>query len=162
MDDLVRASGLSKGSLYWHFESKLEVFLGVFDLVMERIASGFDEIERRARGVGDAMRAQAELLVATLADERTLLRAWSEFASHPEGRRRMAEVYRWSRARAAELVQRGVECGEIRPEAAPGLPSTLTALVEGMLLQAMMDDSFDARAELALSWESLLHGAVTS
>ena len=31
MDDLVRASGLSKGSLYWHFHSKEEVFTALFD-----------------------------------------------------------------------------------------------------------------------------------
>ena len=42
MDDLVRASGLSKGSLYWHFESKEQVFLALFDAFAE---SGFAEWE---------------------------------------------------------------------------------------------------------------------
>ena len=29
MDDLAREAGLSKGSLYWHFKSKAEVFAGL-------------------------------------------------------------------------------------------------------------------------------------
>ncbi|MBW2372794.1 MAG: helix-turn-helix transcriptional regulator, partial [Deltaproteobacteria bacterium] len=29
MDDLAREAGLSKGSLYWHFKSKAQVFAGL-------------------------------------------------------------------------------------------------------------------------------------
>jgi AcrR family transcriptional regulator len=158
MDDLVRASGLSKGSLYWHFSSKVEVFLGVHDLVVERIVQGIDEIEQRTESVPETLRAQCAFLVDTLGGERTLLLAWSEFLNHPEARQRMAEIYRWSRQRLAEEIERGVERGEIRPDVAAGLPSTLTALVEGMLIQAMMDAEFAPGAALASSWDVLLSG----
>jgi AcrR family transcriptional regulator len=158
MDDLVQASGLSKGSLYWHFDSKLEVFLGVFDLIMERIARGLDEIEARTERVPDALRAQCAYLIETLAGERALLFAWSEFLNHPEARRRMAEIYRWSRQRLSVAIDRGVERGEVRSAAAGGLPSTLTALVEGMLLQAMMDEAFDPVAAFSPAWDVLMEG----
>lgn len=158
MDDLVRASGLSKGSLYWHFTSKVEVFLGVFDLIVERIARGLDEIEAESGSVPEALCAQCALMVETLSGERTLLFAWSEFLTHPEARRRMAEIYRWSRQRFADEIARGVERGQIRREAAEGLPSTLTALVEGTLIQAMMDEGFDPRTALAASWDVLFQG----
>ncbi len=161
MDDLVRASGLSKGSLYWHFDSKLEVFLGVFDLVFERLSRGFDEIEDRTEAVPETLRLQTELLVGTLAGERTLLLAWFEFFAHPAARERMAEAYRWSRHRVTGEVSRGVERGEIRPAAAPGLPAALTALVEGLLLQAMMDPEFDPTAELESCWELVSGGMLT-
>ena len=158
MDDLVRASGLSKGSLYWHFTSKVEVFLGVHDLIVERIAGGFDEIEAQSQSVPEALRAQCAFIVETMSEERTLLLAWSEFLNHPEARQRMAEIYRWSRQRIAEEVARGVESGEIRSAVAEGLPSTLTALVEGILLQAMMDERFDPRSALERSWNALAGG----
>ena len=37
MDDLADAAGLSKGSLYWHFHSKEQLLLALFDRTMERI-----------------------------------------------------------------------------------------------------------------------------
>jgi hypothetical protein len=70
----------------------------------------------------------------------------------------MAEIYRWSRQRLSVAIDRGVERGEVRSAAAGGLPSTLTALVEGMLLQAMMDEAFDPVAAFSPAWDVLMEG----
>ena len=42
MDDVVRLSGLSKGSLYWHFESKDEVLLALFDRYVDEFFAAWD------------------------------------------------------------------------------------------------------------------------
>ena len=42
VDDIVRISGLSKGTLYWHFENKQALFSGVIQMVIEQFMQMFD------------------------------------------------------------------------------------------------------------------------
>ncbi|HEX2905505.1 MAG TPA: helix-turn-helix domain-containing protein, partial [Phototrophicaceae bacterium] len=43
MDDVVRESGLSKGTLYWHFTNKQDLFLTLFDETIEQIMGLFEQ-----------------------------------------------------------------------------------------------------------------------
>jgi AcrR family transcriptional regulator len=52
MDDLVRTSGLSKGTLYWHFSSKEEVFLALFDRFVEEFFDVWSRLETEGRSSG--------------------------------------------------------------------------------------------------------------
>ena len=36
MDDIVRLSGLSKGTLYWHFKNKQELFISTLQFVFQK------------------------------------------------------------------------------------------------------------------------------
>ena len=44
MDDIVAESGLSKGSLYWYFKSKKELFLSLFQEVMGQLGQAWEAI----------------------------------------------------------------------------------------------------------------------
>jgi AcrR family transcriptional regulator len=41
MDDIVAESGLSKGTLYWHFENKSDLFINLFDLIIGDMVEAF-------------------------------------------------------------------------------------------------------------------------
>jgi TetR/AcrR family acrAB operon transcriptional repressor len=41
MDDIVAESGLSKGTLYWHFENKSDLFNNLFDLLIGDLVESF-------------------------------------------------------------------------------------------------------------------------
>ncbi|MEE8474443.1 MAG: helix-turn-helix domain-containing protein, partial [Myxococcota bacterium] len=56
MDDLVRAAGLSKGSLYWHFDSKEEVFLALFDAFALELYGQWDVVEKDLEDPLDVLR----------------------------------------------------------------------------------------------------------
>ncbi len=146
MDDLVRASGLSKGSLYWHFDSKQDVLLALFDAFCDEIFSAWAGADDGQRPVLDVLERGGELAVGGLAADRALLRAWVEFFAHPVARERMAEVYRQSRTRVAALLARGIERGELRAHAPDATASALIGLIEGVLLQASVDPDFDPAA----------------
>ena len=158
MDDLVRASGLSKGSLYWHFRSKEEVFLALFERYTEEIFGAWSEAEAVAGGVLDGIRAGAELLLRRLSGEARLLGAWAEFLSHPGARERYAEVLRASREQLAGLLRTGIARGEVRDLPAEGMAAALVAAMEGMLLQAMVDGDFDTEGHWDVLWDGLLRG----
>ncbi len=141
MDDIVRASGLSKGALYFHFRSKDEVFLALFESWEQQIFAAWDEADREPPLV--ALRHQGDAALGMVLEARGLLPLWLDFFRHPGSRERMAKVYRVSRERLAATVRRGLEDGSIAPCDADAQAAALTGLVEGLLLQALVDPDFD-------------------
>jgi AcrR family transcriptional regulator len=158
MDDLVRASGLSKGTLYWHFSSKEEVFLALFDRFVEELFDAWSRLETEERPVLEVILALGEVFVDRLTSDPLPLGAWAEFLLQPKARERYASVLRESRERLATLVRRGIERGEIRRLDPEGIAVALTAATEGTMLQAMVDPDFDAKAHWPLVWEGLQRG----
>jgi AcrR family transcriptional regulator len=158
-EDLVRASGLSKGSLYWHFRSKEEVFLALLEALEGELFSAWEQAAVGSVSVLDGLRLLGELTLEKLLAQRALLRAWPEFITHPAGRERFAQTYRSSRERLAAWVRRGIESGELRELPVEGVAVAMTAAVEGLLLQAMVDPGFDARTHWPHLWE-ILHGGI--
>lgn len=143
MDDLVRASGLSKGSLYWHFESKEEVFLALFDRFLEDSFADWDALDDGTRPLFDVITAGGELVIRGLASDPGLLRAWVEFLAHPAARARFAEAYRRSREQLAGLLERGMASGELKRRPAADVSTLLIGATEGILLQASVDSDYD-------------------
>jgi AcrR family transcriptional regulator len=158
MDDLVRASGLSKGSLYWHFRSKEEVFLALFDAFMDDFFADWDAAGASRQPTLEVLRGVGERAVEKLCSQGWLLRAWVGFFAHPQARERLAEVYRRSRGRLAETLRRDIESGAIRDLPADGMAAALLASLEGLFLQAMVDADFDIRAHYAVVWEVVCRG----
>jgi AcrR family transcriptional regulator len=158
MDDLVRASGLSKGSLYWHFSSKEEVFLALFDRFVEGIFEAWSQLEIENRPSLEVVRTLGEISVDRLVSDQIPLGAWAEFLLQPTARERYASVLRRSRQRLTALVRRGIERGEIRDLHPEGIAVALTAAMEGTLLQAMVDPHFDAKTHWPLVWEGIQRG----
>jgi AcrR family transcriptional regulator len=150
MDDLVVRSGLSKGAIYFHFKSKHEIFLALFDDFERQLMAEWDELPD-----GSALEALSrigDLTLRRLLEMRSLLDAWTEFLRQPESRARMAEVYRVNRERVAALLRRGIDRGELRDCDADPVAAGLVALIEGLLLQAFVDPDFDALSAWPASW----------
>ena len=158
MDDLVRTSGLSKGTLYWHFSSKEEVFLALFDRFVEEFFDVWSRLETEGRSSLEMVRTLGEIFVDRLVSDPIPLGAWAEFLLQPKARERYASMLRQSRERLAALMRRGIERGEIRDLDPEGIAVALTAAIEGTMLQAMVDPDFDVKAHLPLVWEGIHRG----
>jgi len=156
MDDIAAAAGLSKGAIYWHFGSKDEIFVALFDQLEKELLAEWEDIDR-----GDALAALGEigaLSLSRILETRRLLDAWTEFLRHETSRARMGEIYRGSRERIAAIVRRGVSTGQIRPSEPDLVAGMLVGLVEGLLLQAFADPKYDPLATFAASWEIAARG----
>ncbi len=70
----------------------------------------------------------------------------------------MAEVYRNSRHKLAAIIRRGVQAGELRRLPAARVAAILTASIEGLLLQSLVDADFDAASHSAVLWQVLRDG----
>jgi AcrR family transcriptional regulator len=57
MDDIVAESGLSKGALYWYFKSKKELFLSLFQELMEQYGQAMESVVTGEAGATEKLRA---------------------------------------------------------------------------------------------------------
>jgi AcrR family transcriptional regulator len=161
MDDVAREAGLSKGSLYWHFKSKAEVFAGLSDAYALELVQAWDGLAASHEGgVIDLMGRIGEVSIETLAAHGELLRAWAEFIVHREVQESFADIYRESRRRLAGWIQQGIGAGELRPADPESLAASLTALIEGLLIQTLVDPAFDVRRHWRVGWDAFARGII--
>jgi AcrR family transcriptional regulator len=162
MDDLARASGLSKGSLYWHFDSKEEVFLALFDSFAAEVYGEWDVAAASGAGALEILQRECEISVEFLLRDRMGLLAWAEFLNHPIGRERMAAIYATARSKMGTMIERGRSEGTMR-EGPPAqqVASTLVAAIEGLMLQWLVDPEFPLERQVKTSWEILMGGLRT-
>lgn len=156
MDDIVAASGLSKGAIYWHFKSKDEIFLALFEELERELLAEWEDADD-----GDALATLREigaLSLSRILETRPLLEAWTEFLRHPSSRTRMGDVYRTSRERIAAIVARGISADQLRRCDPPVAAGLLVGLIEGLLLQAFADPTYDPLEAWSGTWDVVAHG----
>jgi len=162
MDDLVRASGLSKGSLYWHFGSKEEVFLAVFDSFAEALYGEWDAVAESSEDALVILRREFEWSAQSFSDQRVFLLAWAEFLSHPAARERMNGTYAVARGKLSGIIELGRAAGSLRAgPPAEQVAAVLVGTIEGLLLQWLVDPDFDLPGHIEVAWELLLEGLRT-
>ena len=145
--DLVAASGTNLASIGYHFGSK-EALLN--EAIAESFRAWSAEVERATfDGEAGNSRERLELSLATMIDRFEEIRpfllsfveAFPQAARSPELRERMAAAYEDVRRSGADMVLRAVEAdGEtMSREHAETLSSVLTAVVDGLILQWLLD-----------------------
>ena len=156
MDDIGRATGLSKGALYHHFKNKEAVFLGVFDDLNAQLWHAWEEADTLPPD--DAIRNQGHLVLNSVLGIPGMIETWVEFIRHPESRARFKDIYHRSRKHLGETIQRGIDEGIFRDCDPTALGGTLTAIIEGLILQRLADPSFKAAQTWEEAWTLIQRG----
>ncbi len=142
MDDIARESGLSKGALYWYFPSKADLFLTILDVWMDeqdrvlKTQAGEDAsvAERLAQWIAAFTRfVQEEPARVQLIKE-----FWAEVPRSEELNQRLGRRYLERIHRLEEIIQRGIERGELRSQDTQAAAQTILAMYDGFLLQQML------------------------
>ncbi len=134
IDDIAKHAGLSKGAFYHHFASKEEVFNAVFDRFNEEFQQALGSLA--GHNLPQVLLSYGETIVRTLTQDRRLVGAWSEFFGHPASRERMALLYQQIR----------MELGKVLGNNGDGIATAalLVGAIEGLVLQGLVDEEFDA------------------
>ena len=154
LDDLMKATGLGKGSLYLAFGDKHQLFLEVLDGYIERGLAG---VRKALAGDAPAIeRLRAFFRSGPKAGGRgcLLMKSTTELASSdPEVEERARRNYRAMEAAFAEVVREAIAEGDLSKEAdAERLARLLIAVAQGMLFLArtgLTDAELDAIGEEA-------------
>ena len=164
MDDIVAESGLSKGTLYWYFDSKKDLFLALLGDFLEPVGREWDAI------VADESMGATEKLLASLAIFRNqyaemvgffgfFIEAMAQTNFDEEVRRVTREFYRPYLEYMDHIVQEGIARGEFRGADSWATSAVILSMFDGLTLAlgtGMLDHDPN---ELLDAAESLvLHG----
>lgn len=138
MDDIVRESGLSKGAIYWYFESKQDIFLALSD---RRLTSRMDEI-KSCFSPADSAKKKLEKVAENTFGQRTEnsrevfrinLEIWVEAPRIKSLQRRLENRYEKAHRLLAEIINEGVNNGEFSKDIdSDALASILLAVIDGL------------------------------
>ncbi|MCA9973260.1 MAG: TetR/AcrR family transcriptional regulator, partial [Anaerolineales bacterium] len=153
VDDIASRAGLSKGSIYTHFESKHALLLVLLNRMIQvtglpgimggETTSGQEKFTAALESIIGYVQSGDFQEYATL-----LMVAWREAQSDPEIRQTVAGLYTGMRSGFSQLIQQGIESGQIEPIDAQSFASILIAIFDGLMIQALVD-------ERAIDWQAV-------
>ncbi|HBX68317.1 MAG TPA: hypothetical protein DEH25_02725 [Chloroflexi bacterium] len=145
MDDIVKESGLSKGTLYWYFKSKDEIILSIFDRMFTR---EFQELAKLVDMPGTATARLMHFTDLAIEDVRHMLRLMPlayEFLALAFRRKFVQDAFKIYINKYMDvlvpLIQQGIEAGEFRPLDAHTAAVTSGAIFEGTILLWVYDNT---------------------
>lgn len=166
MNDVVRASGLSKGGVYWHFKSKDDLIAAIFDhffveqlaLLAEMLAgegTAVTKLSQLATMTGQSVSAMASQFPAPLEFYALAAREAALQAT-------LRTHFQNYKAHIAALVAQGIANGELRSVDSQATAATIIALFEGVLLiWAVSPELIDLETQVETAVQLLLQGLET-
>ena len=153
MDDIIAAAQVSKGSIYWHFKSKMELFSELFEFWFESVLTEMNATMRSDKPPVERFRLLIEMtLVQWIEGQLDQVLAFMEFvnmALKDEGfKQRMVRLYNTSSEGLAEVIQAGIDSGEFGVRDARKCADSIISYLDGMMLRSLVDPSFRTQENL--------------
>lgn len=143
VDEIASSAGLSKGAIYWHFPSKLEI---LFELTDRFVHGNQAEIVRLAdpdqlgiEALYKSHRAFVERMIANPAHDLLFKQLVSLANRYPEIRDRLNQYHREWDDTVTVLFERAIAEGRFRPFPAREVAQAINALYDGIMIRAQMD-----------------------
>jgi TetR/AcrR family transcriptional repressor of nem operon len=143
LNDMVNATGLTKGSIYGNFDKKDDVALAAFDYNYESVASYLRNKMDARKSVIDKLLVYPETYrnfykLSFLSFGCPIANTSTEADdTHPQLKEKAADALHYWRTSIERQLQAGILSKEIRPDInIPEVVSVLSALIQGGVLQA--------------------------
>lgn len=163
MNDIVRASGLSKGGVYWHFKSKDALVTAIFDQFFEEQLALLEAV---IVGEGTAVAKLQQLAAFTSAGMTEIaaqfpspLEFYALAAREESLKNHLQDHFQSYRTKIGKLVAQGTAAGEFRSQNEDDVANTIIALFEGVLLiWAIAPETIDLSTQVETAVSLLLEG----
>ncbi|MBB3046589.1 AcrR family transcriptional regulator [Litorivivens lipolytica] len=137
MNDFVEASGLSKGGVYHHFDSKEDLLIGVLNSFLEnnldRLHLSINPRESAYTQLKDILHNHEELMLELGKYNQLFLDFFSQAAYLPRFRELMRQHYQLFHGTLTELVSMGIASGEFEKDTDPdAIASGLMGIFDGI------------------------------
>lgn len=162
MDDIVAESGLSKGSIYWYFKSKDEIFKAAMTAIAANVVGEPMHVLQTAATATEKVHTAAQIMVDFCHDIAQYFGLLLEFWSQSE--RRDAEMHFWAemlppyQQMVATVFRDGVQTGEFRKVDADALAWMMMSAYDGLAVYNMMIPDIDIGKISKTFIETLLRG----
>lgn len=166
MDDIVAESGLSKGSLYWHFDSKDTLFEAAVQAFFSEVGQEIFAALEQCETVSDKLRVGARSMANIGRRAEGLFSLIVEFWAQSDRREDVsgfwADVLVQYKEYFAGVIEEGIQKGEFRGVNAGHLAWVLMAAYDGLAAYLMLKPDLDLEG-ISLSFvETLLSGLMLS
>jgi AcrR family transcriptional regulator len=142
MDDIVAESGLSKGSLYWYFDSKDELFISMSKAFFFDELADIEVILKGPGPVAGRLKAVAQAFVQFYDTNRDIFNVFFEFWLQSSFEETTAEIFRTAllqfREPTMQAIEEGIKNGELEPVDPEQLTWALLAAFDGLMLYSMI------------------------
>ncbi len=162
VDDIASAAGLSKGSVYWHFKNKRDLFLSTLELWGEQVLDTAQRGVEQARNPGEELRAIFRSMGRCAATNPELIRTWRQMqvavAPDPRFENRVQASAEALYRLVHKVLAEGIEVGHFRRVPLKPLTWHVLAVLEGSLMQS---ETFKGHDLEPLSWNVLANSIIT-
>ena len=162
MDDIVAESGLSKGTLYWHFESKKELFISllswlIFDFEQEAFVCP-DSIS-----AGDKIRTIAMLFVDRFEQiipfTKVILDFWAQTFDDEQVQQMFNSLLQHFQEQLGSIIAEGIASGEFRAVDENQVTLALMGMLDSLwLYSSILENTIDLRGTVETTVEICIAG----
>jgi len=143
MDDVISVAGVSKGSIYWHFKSKRELFIELLDFWFEGLIGQLEAIFRGGGSAIERIHRCAEISMNITTEDDLFLRAFMEFFNvglkDPKFRENLKRNYKKMTDLTAEVIREGIASGEFGVSDAERNAVAIIAYLDGFMMRLMLE-----------------------
>jgi AcrR family transcriptional regulator len=139
MDDIVAESGLSKGTLYWYFDSKKDLFLALFQEVFSELGRSWDAIAASPdASPTEKLLASIRLFRSELAEMAPffgiMMEAWALTRHDEDVENVIRDLYEPYLGVMERIIQEGVASGEFDVQSERAVALVVMTLYDGITL----------------------------
>ena len=143
MDDIAAESGLSKGTLYWYFNSKDEIILAMLDRLFERELADLHTLQESGRTATECLLEYTEIAILDMTHLLQLMPiAYEYLALAFRNEAVLQALKRYSRSYfelIIPIIQQGIDNGEFRQVDPQDVAIAVGAIFEGTALLWVYD-----------------------
>jgi len=162
MDDIVAESGLSKGTLYWYFKSKDDLFVSAVTSALAEVGQRVVAALERRTTASEKLRAlaleQAEFCKLDAGLFRLIIEFWVQSSSREEASQLWTDLLVQFREIIAGIIEEGIRNGEFKPVDAGQLVWAMMAAYDGLAAYVTMVPDIDLDRISQVFIETLLSG----
>ncbi len=163
MTRIAREAGIGRGTVYWHFESKDDLFIGLFQRELDRFTQGMPALLEADLPPADKLEALIAGFFHTYEEVPSLTQAFvAVFAGvGDETRDRFmamaSDLYGQFNGLLTDMLEEGKDRGQVRPDLdSPIAAAAMVALLDAMYLQVAFGQVDNDPTRLAASIVDLL------
>jgi AcrR family transcriptional regulator len=138
MDDIASESGLSKGTLYWYFASKKDLFISMFRQAMDQFGQGMAAIAAQEGSAAGKLRAMLSFFRGELIDLSAffgvVMEAWILTRHDEDVETLVRDLYLYYVDLMTSIVKEGVSNGEFDVTSPDAMSLVMMALFDGITL----------------------------
>jgi AcrR family transcriptional regulator len=167
MDDIVAESGLSKGTLYWYFDSKDTLIVGILDRVFDWETTHLRKLLNREESAQKKLQIFVNTTIQDLEKMTPLMPLILEFWSLSIRRKTINQAIKRYFQDFFDLIEPiielGIQQGEFRPVNAKETAIAIGSITEGtILLYVYFSDFIDFEKQFRTNLDLILVGLLTN